>query len=120
MPALTITIKLKVGKGSQGESCPSFGVCHASIEIGSDTKLSYDSELNQMSFSIPQETIKKEQPEKLPYFEGHTSVTFEEDYTFNDEIQQALKSDHPLTIPPQTCPLTSRDGNYIIDRIRLK
>lgn len=118
MSHLTLSVNISIGKAS-GEGCPRFGICKVSIGVGFNARLSYDADLNLMDISISQESISNDQPDKLPYFQDQSSVTFEESYTFPEDVQLALKSDHPLTVPPQTCPLRTEDGNYVIQSIQL-
>lgn len=116
---ITITVKVGIGRHSQS-GCPKFGLCSVTISGTVNEQLSYYDELNTMDIQLSRSQIQKEQPDKLVYFEGKNSVTFEEDYTFPPDIQEALKSDHPLTVPAGTDTLITDGDNYIIKNVRLK
>lgn len=117
MAKVTISVKMQIGRSSKG--CAGFGVCSVTISADVNESLSYDQSVNTMDITLSKTTIEKEQPDKLQYFEGKDSVTFEESYTFPDDIQRALKADHPLTIPPGTDQLVTSGDSYIIQNIRL-
>ena len=117
MSHIKITIKASVGRASRG--CAGFSVCSITIGVDPSETLEYDNEAGLMVLTLSKAVIQKEQPDKLPYFEGQDIVTFEEAFTLPKDVQDALKSDKPLTIPTSTCPLVIQGDSYIINDIHV-
>lgn len=120
MPKITVKVTIVFGRASQG--CARFSLCKAHISGSVNASVvAYDSDKETMDISVPVKFIEQEQPDKVKYFEGQDSVTFEEEFTFPSEIQEKLKAKHPLIIPEgQECPLSRDDENYIIKNIPVK
>lgn len=64
--------------------------------------------------TFPEELIKKNQPNKLSYFEGKSEIYFEEDWQASDEINKALHATSPLEIKKGKYPLVYENGVYYL------
>lgn len=120
MPKIPIKVTIKIGKAKK--DCAGFSVCEVSISTSVNASVvAYDSDKEIMDIAIPVKFIEQEQPDKIKYFEGQKSVTFEEEYKFPREVQEKLKAEHPLIIPEgEECSLSKDDENYIIKNIPIK
>lgn len=119
MPKIKIKVTIRIGRASR--DCRGFSACEISISGSLNASVAYDSDKEIMDISIPVKFIEQEQPDKIQYFEGQKSVTFEEEYKLPLEVQEKLKAKHPLIIPEgQECPLSRDDENYIIKNIPVK
>jgi len=121
----TITVKVEIGKkkinGQPVTGCPQFGFCRISIEnIGAGTEnmskgtLQVSDDAKSVTIGIQEADILRYQPDKINYFQKKTSVTFDEDFVFPEDINNAAKASKPLVIKAGTYPLSYKDGIYYI------
>jgi len=116
-----ITIKAEIGKKSQ-PNCPGFGLCNISISIGVtpndgmvNGNLSVENSTETMTLGLSEKDILSNQPDKIVYFKGKTSVIFTEDFILSSEINSAAKAIKPLVIKRGEYPLTYKNGMYYIE-----
>jgi TANFOR domain-containing protein len=76
---------------------------------------------NTISVALSEEDIKKHQPDKLIYFNGKSSVTFEQDNPVAPKMwRNRLGVANPLIIKAGTYPLSRSGGFYVIEPIRIE
>jgi len=113
-----INIGLHIGK-KKLPGCPGFGFCKVSISLKepgmlTGTTLQVDEAKNVLIIGISEKDILENQPDKLGYFRGKSSVLFEEDVIFPKEINQKIGAKNDLLIREGTYPISFSDGVYYI------
>jgi hypothetical protein len=70
---------------------------------------------NQLILEVTEVALKEyENGSTLPYFEGKTSITFDESYPVPQEICRQLGTNQSLTIKAGTYPVTYSKGTYTV------
>lgn len=117
---IVIKINLSIGKKSQPETCPNFGICDFSISTNyRDGFINGTLDVNtvdrSMVLSIYEKDILKVQPDKLVFLKGRNSVTLSEDFTLPSEFNRAANISRPMVFKKGEYLLTYKNGMYIIE-----
>jgi hypothetical protein len=134
-----VPIRIEIGRRNKG--CTGFGICKIHINApgsgavpdsrlepprrkvyvsvlsrdeGSLLMASLSSNWKHLAIMISEKDLMKYQPDKMAYFKGMKTVTFEEDWTVPMDLMTYLGAKKPIIVKAGACPLSYSKGFYII------
>jgi len=120
-----IGVEIEIGKKVPDHTCPKFGFCVVKIHFdfrtgGAVGRFEYDADQQTIDWTVSSDELRNYAADKLSYFEGQSSVTFEDDTELPQDIRDAFGIRSDVSLKAGTYSVTEVDGIFTVSGIQVQ